>query len=320
MKRRVLIAVQIAGTIVLAGVLFRRFDWSAFAGVLRSLTPSFYIGSLIAVGLGQMLFAWRWRVVLRAIGVIVPAADVLRQYLIGMFFSNLLPTAVGGDAVKVYYLGRSAGYAEAGASVLVDRILGFAWLAFIGAGLAWSVPAGSSLFELNRALLTGFAAGFVVLLSAARLVAIERIAPAWIRGRPWCDRVEKVLGFVRTGACRPAALAAGAVATIVYVTVITVLYQLFFRLAGVTPPAFAAVMLAVVSAGIFVNVPISVNGIGLREQLHYLLFSALGVPKEVAVSVSLLMFAHMLLLSLLGWAAWLRAHTAAAPVAPSPVA
>ncbi len=39
---------------------------------------------------------------------------------------------------------------------------------------------------------------------------------------------------------------------------------------------------------VFVNVPISVGGIGLREQLHYLLFAELGVPKEASVSLSLL--------------------------------
>lgn len=320
MSRRVLVAAQVAGTIVLAVVLFRGFDWAAFLGVARSLTPTFYLGSLVIVVLGQTLFAWRWRAVLSAIGVRVSFADVVRQYLIGVFFSSLLPTAVGGDAARVYYLGRSAGYAEVGASVLVDRILGFAWLAFIGAALAWIVPTPSALFALNRALLTGFAAGFVVLLASVRLLAIDGLVPAAVRRRPWFDRVRTIAGFVKAGACRPSTLLAGAAATSIYIALMTLIYQEFFRLAGSTPPGTAAVTLVVISAAIFVNLPISVNGIGLREQLHYLLFSALGVRKEVAVSIALLTFTHMLIVSLFGWVAWLRAQTAAAPLAPTPVA
>jgi uncharacterized protein (TIRG00374 family) len=317
MNKRLLVGAQIVGSVVLATFLFRRFDWGAFLGVARSLTPAFYVGSLVTMAIAQALFAWRWHVVLAAIGVRVTFFDVLRQYLIGMFFNNLLPTAVGGDAFKVYYLGRSAGYAEAGASVLVDRILGFAWLAFIGAGLAWAVGTPSQLFVLNRALLSGFAAGFVVLLAAARFVDVDRVTPGFIRSRPSFARIRAVVNYIKAGASTASALAAGAVATAVYATVVTAIYIQFFRLTGTTAPSFAAVMLVFLTAGVFVNVPISMNGIGLREQLHYLLFSALGVPKEVAVSVALLMFFHMLAISLLGWLAWVRAQ-AAAPAAPSP--
>ena len=314
MSRRILVGLQIAGTIVLAAFLFRQFDWAAFVDVVRSLTPAFYVGSLAVVAIGQTLFAWRWQVVLKAIGVDVRNIryrDVLQQYFIGLFFNNLLPTAVGGDAFRVYYLGRSTGYAEAGASVLVDRILGFAWLAFLGAALAWVVSTPSSFFVLNRTLLTLFAAGFAVLLVSVRTLAVERWVP---------ERVAPLVGFIRSGATGPAPLAAGAVAAGIYLAAMTIIYQQFLRLAGVAVPDFAVVMLVIISAGIFVNVPISMNGIGLREQLHYLLFSALGVPKEVAVSLSLLMFFHMLLVSLLGWIAWVRAQAATAPLAPTSAA
>ena len=67
---------------------------------------------------------------------------------------------------------------------------------------------------------------------------------------------------------------------------------------------------ALFGMAIFINVPISVNGIGLREQLHALLFAALGLSKEVSVGISLLVFSHTLLLSLVGCGLWLRARAA----------
>jgi hypothetical protein len=44
----------------------------------------------------------------------------------------------------------------------------------------------------------------------------------------------------------------------------------------------------------------------LREQLHYLLFAELGVVKEASVSISLVMYAFSLAVSLAGYVIWLR--------------
>ena len=89
-------------------------------------------------------------------------------------------------------------------------------------------------------------------------------------------------------------------------TLIALLYQRFFAATGAPVPSLAAIMNAVISMSIFINIPLSVNGIGLREQLHYLLFDAMGVPKEVSVSLSLLVFGYLLVLSLIGYLVWLR--------------
>jgi len=60
------------------------------------------------------------------------------------------------------------------------------------------------------------------------------------------------------------------------------------------------------SIGVLANVPLTVNGIGLREQLHYLLFASLGLPKEISVSISLLIFANILIMSLAGYVLWIK--------------
>jgi uncharacterized membrane protein YbhN (UPF0104 family) len=83
-------------------------------------------------------------------------------------------------------------------------------------------------------------------------------------------------------------------------------YRWFFGLSGRTELGILPVLVAVVMIAVLTNMPVTVNGIGLREQLHYLLFADLGMPKEVSVSISLLMFAHVLVLSLFGYALWTR--------------
>ena len=308
-----LFTVQATVTTVLLVLLFRRFDWARFAEVLQQMPAWFYAGSLAVLTIGQVLYAYRWRVVLSGMGVEVPFGEVLRQYFIGIFFSNLMPTAVGGDASKVYYLGQQSGYVQITASVILDRLLGFVWLALIGAVLAWVVGGDDRVLVLNRQLLTLFAAGLLLALMVAWLVPVERVLPRLVPGRwsSWTVRVGEFVALVRQGVCRPMTFVAAGVIVGVYAWLIALVYQQYFAVSGLAAIATLPVLLVIVSMSIFVNVPITVGGIGLREQLHVLLFTAFGVPKEVAVTISLVLFSQSLLLSLIGGGLWLRIRPAA---------
>ena len=307
-RRHALLILQAAVTVALLALLSRGFDWSALRAIGERLSPAFYLTAFAVIAAGQLLYAWRWQMVLSGMGVAVPYGDVLKQYLVGLFFSNLMPSAVGGDAVKVYYLGRHIGYMEAGASVMVDRFLGFFWLSVLGAGLSWSSGASTPLLVLNRNLLTGTAAAFAIALAIIWLVPADRIIPQFIRRRGFTlvSRIETLAGHVRAAGSHPKTLLLSGAIVVTYMTLVAAVYRTFFAAAGVTVPAILPIMNVLVSTAVFVNVPISVGGIGLREQLHYLLFAELGVVKEASVSISLVMFAFSLAVSLAGYVIWLR--------------
>jgi hypothetical protein len=232
-----------------------------------------------------------------------------------MFFGNLMPTAVGGDAVKVYYLGRKVGYVGVGASVFVDRFLGFFWLSLLGAVLSWRVGGDSALLVLNRNLLTGVAVLFAVILAVVWIVPADRLVPQVLRrGRlaPFVEKLLEFAGYVRTAGCRPWTLAVSAIVVGSTMVLMAVVYQQYFAATSVTVPALVPTLNALISMAVFINVPLSVNGIGLREQLHYLLFDSMGLPKEVSVSLSLLVFGYQLALSFIGYLIWMRLPSAAA--------
>ena len=316
-RRHIWFGIQAIGTVVLLALLFRNFDWVRFFDVLSAMSPAFYAGSLLVVIALQLMTAIRWQMVLSALGVTVSFGEVLRQALIGMFFSNLMPTAVGGDAVKVYYLGRTAGYAEVGASVLLDRFLGFLWLAIAGSTIAWIVPADSALLQLNRHLLTLFAVVLSALAFASRLPiepVIARVMPS--RWQALQARLNEFIGLLRRGALRPAPMAASLVFALVMSRMNAELYLRYFQASGLPALPVLPVLLVMISMSVFVNVPLSVNGIGLREQLHVLLFAGLGVPPEVAVWIALLLFSHSLVLSLVGCGLWLRVKRDVVPATP----
>lgn len=312
-RRNLLLAAQAIVTMALLVMLFRRFDWARFAEVASGMSVQFYAGSLLAVLAGQVLYAWRWRVVMLAMGLDLPFGLLLRQYFVGIFFSTLMPTAVGGDAAKVYYLGRQSGYVQVGASVFVDRVVGFLWLSVIGAGIAWIVPATDAVQVLSRQLLTFFAVGFVTAMLVAWFVPVEALLPRLVPER-WRAKVAGVAEFVaivRHGLRSPSMLAIAAFVTGGYACLVTLVYLQHFAANGLPAVGLLPAMVAIISVSIFVNVPITVGGIGLREQLHVMLFAALGVPTEVAVTISLLLFSHTLVMSLIGCGLWFKARPVA---------
>jgi len=74
------------------------------------------------------VMAWRWGVLLAAKGIHEPFGWLVRMYFVGYAAGQVLPTAVGGDAVRIieHARRRPAAKADAAAAVLMERVLGSA--------------------------------------------------------------------------------------------------------------------------------------------------------------------------------------------------
>src|SRR4051812_33000560 len=128
-RARLWLIAQLAGTGILLVVLLANFDWSLLAQSLARVSVWFYAWSFALLMVGQALYVYKWRVILRSLGLVVGFRRLFEQHLISMFFGNFLPTSIGGDVAKVYYLGQRDGYVAVGVSVVLDRGLGFVSIA-----------------------------------------------------------------------------------------------------------------------------------------------------------------------------------------------
>src|SRR5262245_30095090 len=124
MRKHALKVAQAVVTIALLALLFRGLDIQALRALFASLSLTTYLASLVVVLGGQVLYAWRWHVVMAAAGAEVTTWAAVRQYFIGTFLNNFFPSTVGGDLSKVYYFGRTFGYRRITASIFLDRLLG----------------------------------------------------------------------------------------------------------------------------------------------------------------------------------------------------
>jgi hypothetical protein len=161
----------------------------------------------------------------------------------------------------------------------------------------------------SRIVVTGIAAVLVVVVALALFGTgglARWLAPLGPRAVALAAHAQQFRLDMAAPLKQPVIMGQAVLAVVTYFVCMTVVYFLFFSLHAV-PQSSAVTLLAVVATtAVLSNVPISLNGLGVREQLHVWLLAPLGVPTEVALAISLLMFAHLLVASVVGLVIWLR--------------
>jgi glycosyltransferase 2 family protein len=290
---------RLAVTAALLAAVTWRLDLRALARRAAHLDPRWTVAALAAVLAAVAISAWKWGAVLAARGRPLPYRRLLRHYLVGLFFNNLLPTAVGGDAVRAWEAARDAGdVPEAVGSVIADRLVA-------GAALGVTAVLGLPFVEVTARLaltVTAFLAVDLALVAAflAPRVA-ERAATALLPARLAGARATAAatVGAVRGALSAPRLFARVFALSIAFQVLVAAVNACLFAAIGVhvglapcvvyTPMIFTLAML-----------PVSLSGLGVREAAYAWFFGQAGVGRADAVAVSLLFFALVALASLPG--------------------
>jgi uncharacterized protein (TIRG00374 family) len=309
LRKRLTFAAQCVVSVGLLLLLFRSLDLTALRSLFATMPLWFYLTSLAVVLGGQALYAWRWRQILAASGVPVTVGTAVQQYFIGVFLNNFFPSTVGGDMAKVYYLGRHHGYRAVAASIVLDRLLSIGLLAVLATSMYWIAPDPSPRFAATRAFVTAIAVGLIggLMLAARGTGGLpQRLSRFGTLAVGLAERAQGFRHDMAAAARRPRVVVQSAAVVATYFLVLTGVYRTFLLINTTAHPSYLTLLTAVTTASLLSNIPVSVNGLGLREQLHAVLLQPLGVPREAAVAISLLIFAHLLVSSLLGLLFWLR--------------
>lgn len=141
--------------------LFREDPWLLIA------TLAYFIVCVVVLG------TWRWKTLLHGAGYMMTWKRAITLQLTGLFFSSVMPGAVGGDIIKVAYVIRDnpiKSKTQAMMTALLDRIVGLAGLFLI----CWSMivlnlntVTGFPGFWPLLALISGLSVGFILFFVAA---------------------------------------------------------------------------------------------------------------------------------------------------------
>ena len=238
--------------------------------------------------------AWRWQLLLRAKGVQDNLVWLTRAYFVSYAAGQILPTSVGGDAVRIYETARRhPGHGDTGAAtVLLERAIGGAAtliLAAVGLALALGhYDVGAYLWIEALFVVATIAARLPPLLAARAAAAAARSAAARARpARPGsCARVYQAMHSYRDHA---ASCSTVLVVTLALQAVRVLAVWLSGKAVGihlsprpyyVMGPLLFLVML----------VPFTVNGFAVRESFFVSFLGNLGVSADNAFAAGFLFF------------------------------
>jgi glycosyltransferase 2 family protein len=242
------------------------------------------------------VMAWRWGLLLAAKGIHEPFRWLVRMYFVGYAAGQVLPTAIGGDAVRIveHARRRPASKADAAAAVVMERVIGSAGtLVLVAVGLA--VAAGR--YEGIRVLVIIE----VIFLGAMVVLGILLFSPA--TGRQLQTRVFPLGRRLRLE--RPLAslyvamheyrTAPGALTLILGVTVLTQLVRMLAiwlcgEAVGVDLSPLVYIILGPLLFLVYM-VPFTVNGLGVREAFFVAFLGRFDVDPEPAFAVGFLFYA-----------------------------
>lgn len=267
------------------GWLAWRINWARVMQVFAQLRIELWLAAVAVYVVAQLVSGLRWQILARPLGFQGSLARFTGFYFIGMFFNLILPTSVGGDVVRAWYLDDNSGRrASAFLSVLMDRLSGLVVLLCLAlvAGLFTPVKLPGWIHLSVWAAFSGAVAGWCLL---PRLV---RFLP----GRYQSLSADVLRSFATV--FQPAPLV---MSLVIQSAGVLVVWLVGLAIAAPVPASYYWMFVPMVS--LVTMLPVSINGMGVREG-GMILFLAPFVPADTAVIISCLWFSVTAGVSLLG--------------------
>ena len=238
----------------------------------------------------QVVSSIRWYFLAHALDFTGPWSAYLRYYFVGMYFNLFLPTSIGGDVLKIHFISRGEPKKlKATYSLLADRLFGLAAMFLLGAG---AVLIGHGILPHYFEHLLCVAGICIIALLLGLPMAYKLFGSIWPE---FGKRLAVLLVFWEKPKTLFAALSLSLVLQALGIGAVVLLAKDM----GLSPPAtfyFAAFPLV----AILTILPISFNGIGIREGGFIFFLGLKGISVEKALTLSLSFFAIQVVAGLIG--------------------
>lgn len=284
--------------------LLRGADFDRIWMTVKTANATYLVVAFCMFYIGYLVIALRWRLLLRAQNIHAPLSYLLESFTIAMLFNNLLPSTIGGDAYRMYDIWKIGGNKSQSFSIiLIDRCFGMFALVcygFIAAILAEevrdAVPGlvfylGSILVAMLIFMWMVFGSGVGLLdwflnLKISFLSIPQRIVRKLTSGL--------VLFRGRGDVLIRALFLSYLLQLNVIIHFIIVTYAL-----GIDIP-WAGMFIIIPLATLIMLLPVSINGVGVREAIFVFFFALYGVMAESAIAFAWVALAMLLAQGIIG--------------------
>ena len=284
----------------LIALILWRADLSATFEALKQLQLWPFLGALASSAFAVVVRSYKWHLLLHVQGGSRPFGTSLRVMFMATFVNNFFLGTLGGDAYRAYHArdySKSTG--SAGAAVIMERATGLLsalLLVFVvGIFLSYDFVTPELLVAIGVVGLVGLTGLVAMALLGARTREIPGLARLERATRLVEDASNSLLAY-RNHRVR---LAVSLLLSLLFHTLQSVSLLLFAWAAGVSPP-FATLLFIAPLTGILVVLPVSINGIGIKEGSLVFFLEQIGTPGPEALLIALMGRLGNMTISLIG--------------------
>ena len=295
-------------------LLFTRIDVAKVWEHMRDASLGWIVFALAIYLVMLLVSTWRWQILLRTQHVEIPFGRLVNSYFAATFANNFLPSNIGGDVIRIADTARPAkSKTLAAAVVLADRGIGVVGLGFIAAcGSTIAAHRSEAIGPIGPALFW-FGLGAAVLAGVLVIARPERLGtlakPLHVFHAEWVGRrIATITEALHKFRKAPGTIVIAFVASIVVQALLVGFYVAVATALRFSVPIGHMAMLVPVSF-LVQMLPISVNGLGVREGTFVGYLAQIGVSKESAVALSLIGAVLVMVFSMAGAAAYLTRRT-----------
>jgi len=291
-------------TIAIFYFLFRNIDFVEFSKIIFNSHGGWIVVALLMQLTSTYLAAYRWFKISQLLVFKEKLSFYVQSYFKGTFFNQVLPSSIGGDAVRIIDLTRE-GYDKKDAlyGVFVDRVVGLVGLLVLNL-LATLIFFGT--FERDFSLLiivitlSGIS-GFALLFQLHRLTFLENI-----KGLNLFVRLANRLNSLY--ASRMLLIKHISISVVVHIFSVLTMYGLSLALG--LDLSFQTLLIAVPPVFLLTIIPISLAGWGVREGAMIGIFMLVGADQTKVLAMSILYGLLLILSALPGSYFWIKSKQA----------
>lgn len=300
MKKQLLTLLKVVVTSLVVYWIVVSVDWNHAYKYISELPVYVFVGAVCAMIAGWFVSAIKWGELLQIHAQRFSLPDLTRWYGISFFISQFLPSAIGGDAYRIYKTFGQDGDQKAVAflSVFIERLTGFAALVIIGGCVAvyfWFTERD----PLSQYYLLILVPCAVVGLLGLILVYVFNLSEKLLNSK-YCP---KVLGYLvkhmgaykyNLGKCMNVMLL-----SFLFHGLMIVAYAVLVH--AMTGEYMAMEIAIVLSITVFVSMlPISIGGYGVVDGAFMYFMAMYGLEDSIGIVVALLIRLAALPISLIG--------------------
>ena len=253
---------------------------------------------------GTWMSALRWQILLKTQGIRISQGYLSSSFLVGSFFNNLLPTSIGGDIYRSIDVANKAkvSIGKSASVLVVDRFSGV----ISACHLCCNCPFSLGFSTVGT---TSYVIPVIIFFVVCIILLFLILNPSILRLNKLVDRI-KFLSRIREKlkevyhtflSFKKFKLALFEALLCSFALQIGVIanYYLTSKALGIEL-SFASFIFIVPIVSTIAMLPISIGGIGIRENSLVFLMVALGAANDRATVCSLLLFAMLIVLGIIG--------------------